>query len=470
MLVSREYVKGLLRDPADEAWKSGVAQLKDDKKKRRVTLGSDGNTKVVLEASMDAYTKRLTKELVSAQMDEGRVLAIVKTRDQASALNRVAVTELIKRQEGGGRFAVIADNVFARGMPIVLARGDVSGITHGQIYRVEAVGKNSIFVKTDAGTNIELNADQVEDHIDAAFVVTSSRAHFLKNPPTKIVAFGAGLDEHDLEWIEAQNIPTELVVLDADTATERDYLQLGRARVLELIKRDADRSDKSRSATYLLDRDSGKELGLEALQMEVKVTTAAINAVQNETPRNVARNDIEHDIIEQRRILADLTGRVETAADDVEREDAARGVEQVVARLAGLAQRSAIVSSELPDEDAAIVAELERSDERHANDEARLVELHEKLQRYSRIRITAAIKNPQPYHNSIPINPDLSVAEQQASKMVKLAIIEEYRTKWNITDTTSGLGPIPAGGVQLREWTEANWELGYDDQEAARRR
>jgi hypothetical protein len=151
-------------------------------------------------------------------------------------------------------------------------------------------------------------------------------------------------------------------------------------------------------------------------------------------------HDIERELIGLRNRKKDLSAKMKGAESEEDRLDAQRGAENTEVSIAAANERYKIATGDLSDDDPRVAKELDKSVEEHGKDTSHLVEVEKLLRHFVQARVTAAVKNPQPYHPALSNDPILSVEVAYRQRQELIAAVEEYRAEWAITDTQAALG------------------------------
>jgi hypothetical protein len=269
-----------------------------------------------------------------------------------------------------------------------------------------------------------------------------------------VIVVASGLDGVDLVKLNEKGVPLDLMITDPQLSSDILY-KAGAAEHTYNQFLDGMRLDvSSLSATAV--RSQGVEKGIESAREEIVISARRMDEVRDATPRETAKRDLELERIAAREREEDLLARsADAALEEKDRLDAAQGIAVVEAELATLVERSAIITSKLPDDDPAVVSEIAISVALHELDAERLSTAEKHLKRYWQARVTDAIKSPRDYHQVLDddVDPELDLQAAQEARLEKLARIEEYRMKWGITDGQTALGDAPKGGLQAREWS-----------------
>jgi conjugative relaxase-like TrwC/TraI family protein len=455
--------KSLGDGPAEVMLGEAAAQLRAGQLPSPVPIVN--GVEVTVRGDASAATMRIAQEAAQAHRIGERTVAVAKTRAMASDLSDAAVAHLVATGGGTRVSTSIHDRLWTRDMPVVMARGAVNGLVRGETYHVAAVSSTFMFIETDNGKRVELSADQVRDHLDSGLALTTEWAQLHPVNADKIVAHGSGLIGEDLEWLASQKAPVEIVILDPVVASERARKKVQDEKVMELLKRDSGAGWRTRSAHAMVRDAEGQEIGLASLQQEVKLSSRAIDKVRTLVPRDLARQDLELEMIRLRKKQADLTAKLDLVAPGSDEVDYTNGLQRCEQELAQLDVRYEVLVSNLADAEPSIAAEIARSAELHSVDAKRLVEADKRIRRYVQARVTHAMKHPQPYHR-LPVDPDLDSISAQARRLELLTMTEEYRTRWGILDPENALGPVPTADSQLEEWAALAREIGIDESPA----
>jgi hypothetical protein len=422
----------------------------------------DDRLSVTMDVAAEVARSRIARDVAQANQLGERRVAVTKTREMAAELSDAVVRELIRNGEGTVLPVKMGDHHWVRNMPVIL-RGELEGLRHGETYFVAALSKGAMVIETSEGRRVQLTATQVRDQLCSGLAVTCARAQE-GTDASSLVVVAAGLCDYDFEWLENQSLSAEIVLTDPEVAGEHAYRLACDAKVTEILDNEVKEDKRAYSATHLLN-NQGEEIGLSSLQAEIRITAGAVNEVRSFEPREVARHDIERDMIgvrRRRRELEDLSrGDDDELAED--REDAKLGLVALDEELADLDQRYEVITGKAPDSDPAVATELLTSAERHAADLARFAEAGKRLTRYTQARVTVAIKSPRPYHRQLKVDPDLDIAVAEARRQELLVLVEEFRTRWGVSDLNSVLGKTPEAGIQLEEWAVVASELGTLD-------
>ena len=412
----------------------------------------------------DEMRRSLARSVVDARSRGVDVVAIAKTREMAGDLSDSIVSVLVEEANGRLVPATINGRTWVVGQPVIVARGEVDGLDHGSTTTIASVSESGMFLELDNGKKLQLSPEEVEQHLDSGLAVTAARARRgIEGGADGMVVVAEGLDEDDLRWIEKQARQTVFLVTDPVTAANAAYEASVDDHIMELLDRETRNDFQARSIHSVLEQEI-PETGLESLQAEIRLTAKRIDEVRTLSPREVAIRDLEHERIQARKRREEL----EAIAGDKSMEyfednfDASRGMTAIDSKLEELGERYAMVTGKLPDDDEDIAHEIEISQEYHSADTDRLAQAERRLARYTQARVTSAIRSPQPYHQEIKVGPELDVAAQQAERLAQLIMIEEYRTKWGITDELTALGEVPRGGLQAEEWAAIAERLGRD--------
>jgi hypothetical protein len=580
------------------------------------------------------------------------ICSVAATHAMANELSDAIVSEL--KVLGGETMhpTKIGDRLWITGMPVVVARGEIEGLRHGEKYYITSVGRTRMFVETAGGTRVEVSAKQVREQLDSGFSVTAARARQGVVADESLLVVASGLREKDLTWLGEQTAPVEFFVTDPKVSGEFAQREADEARALEALqegcsvgtlsatemlkaqqvsmKRAAKKrveksarqaetaaayvakleeqvaktksavaereaklvaavqwgqwaaelpddggtttttvksvkklvaetmadaklgdtgsapawhvvldtpnpygikrviehevsagdsleitlsakrvaSERKGSATeverqaqhlakahsrlgvneeqILLARDREIEalritaeaegalayatsefVGLAGIQEEIRLTTRAIDSVRGTSPRVVAARDIEQELASLHDRERELTQRMSEISltnseePDVHDEavltwiEAMTSKDRINAQLVTTGERYQTVISDLPDDDELVTCEIIESTARHAADQERWEEANELLARYSEILVTSAMRDPRPYHPTLPLDDAVSVKEAQELLHEQLVTIEEYRLRWNIHDPEFALGPEPEDSLQFDDYVRA---------------
>lgn len=410
----------------------------------------------------DASTTRRLAGSVARSQDQGpRTVALAKSSAMAREISDGAVREIVGASGGKIKSVTLDGRKWVRDMPVYLAHGEVAGLTHGESYRIVALSPTSMFIEDSTGTRTELDAELVHKHIESGFAVTTSWAQANHTGAEKFIINGSGLTADDFAWVVADETPTEIVICDPAVKSERTRRDAYDEQVMALLKQDSGAGWQARSASAMLRANGAEEIGLESLQQEIRLSSKAIDVVRNMAPRDVARRDVEQKIVELRKLRDELDANLSTMEPGQDEVDTRAGLRRRTAELDELNETYQLLLSAEPDSHPEIVRELATSAAYHAQDTSRLAEVERKLNRYVQARVTAAMKQPRPYHR-VPVDTTLTPEAAQARRLLLLTRIEEYRTKWGIDDPNEALGEVPTMGAQLDEWASLADELGVE--------
>jgi conjugative relaxase-like TrwC/TraI family protein len=443
---THEWLKAKMGPPAaDDFLTTSANQLRSGLPNAKAQLGD--RLSVTMDVAADVARSRIARDVAQANQLGERRVAVTKTREMAAELSDAVVRELIRAGEGTVLPVKMGDHHWVRNMPVILARGELEGLRHGETYFVSALSRGAMVVETSEGRRVQLTATQVFDQLDSGFAVTSARAQE-GTDASSLVVVAAGLCDYDLGWLEEQSLSAEIVLTDPEVGGEHAYYLACDAKVTEILDNEVKEDKRAYSATHLLN-NQGEEIGLSSLQAEIRITAGAVDEVRSFEPREVARHDIERDMIGVRRRQRELEDLSRGGDDELaeDREDAKRGLVVMDEQLADLDERYQVITGKVPDSDPAVATELLTSAERHAADLARFAEAEKRLIRYTQARVTVAIKSPRPYHRQLKVDPDLDIAAAEARRQELLVLVEEYRTKWGVSDLNSVLGKTPESGI-----------------------
>lgn len=404
-----------------------------------VTVLSD-NVAVSMMSTTKAMNDRIAREIAGAHLTDERHVGVVRSRAMAIELNN-AVVDQLKDMSGKRTYSPkIGESRWVKGMPVLVARGDVDGLAHGETYTVVALNKDSLILSTTDGRRIEMNEREVTKHLDPAFVVTAARAREGIGEVDKFIGAAPGLDREQLGQLAGFDGAVEIVVPDPDVSGALAWVKEMDKVMMDHLTKDAGTGWESRSATDMLAWRQGEEVGLAALQTEIASITRVIDEVRNLSPREVLVRDIERERIALRDRQKDLTEKVKTADNDEDRLDSQFGVARVEQSLKVADDHYQLAIGDLPDEDPLVAATLTGSVERHAQDAEHLAEVEGLLRHFVQARVTAAAKFPKPYHPQLSIEPELSAGTAYIRRQEQIVAIEEYRAKWGISNYDSALG------------------------------
>jgi hypothetical protein len=358
----------------------------------------------------------------------------------AVALNNAIVNQL-KAVSGKRIYSPkIGDNRWVKGMPVIVARGKVEGLEHGETYYVAALTKDSLSLSAPDGKRVEVKGDDVVKNLDPAFVVTAARLRDGIDSVDKLIAIAPGLDIEQLDLLGSLNHEIEIVVPDPDVTGALAWVEEMDEVMMGHLMKDSGTGWDSRSASDMLAWREGEEVGLRGLQGEVARTVKRIDEVSKLTPREVLVRDIERELIGLRNRQKDLAEQVKRSENEEDRLDAQGGLERVDRDIAEASDRYETMTSGIADDDPQVVVEIAKSTKQHDGDANHLIEVEELLRHFVQVRVTAAAKNPQPYHPLLSTDPGLPVEAAYKQRQEHIVAIEEYRTQWGIIDTRTALG------------------------------
>jgi conjugative relaxase-like TrwC/TraI family protein len=447
--------------------KPGAAYLKDAAAALRVgampkQAQISDQLRLRMELGADTELAYISREIARATALGDRAVAVTKTHDRAVELSNAVVGQLVTIGGGTVRSAQIGDGAWVPNMPVVLARGEIEGLTHGATYFVATVSRHGMIVETADGQRRQLSAEQVRNHLDSGLALTTKRIAE-GTDATALLVEAEGLADFDLEWIESQSMPVTLVVTDAELAGEHAWDLECRAKLEADFEDEMKLDPRSYSATYFLKQLAG-EKGLDGLQATFREAQQAVYDAKTHTPRELAALDLEREMIAARTRRKDLEAR--SREDELSPEDLAdaqAGIVNTNVDLAGLDERYQAVIGDMGDDDPSIVAEMAASRARHAPDAERLAASAEQLTQYAQARVTIAMNTPRPYHEAIVVDSSRGLAEDEKQRRELIFLVEEYRVRWGVTDPYAPLGETPGPGRQQEEWAAASRALGVSD-------
>jgi hypothetical protein len=126
----------------------------------------------------------------------------------------------------------------------------------------------------------------------------------------------------------------------------------------------------------------------------------------------------------------------------IEIRDALRGLHQLESDRRALDRRYEVVTSNVPDWDPAVEAEIKKSELSHADAMNRKVEIEEMLTHYVDMHVLDAMKAPKPYHQAAGLIFDVKDPDYERSRGL-LVQLEEFRLRWAVTDRNLPLGEAP---------------------------
>lgn len=356
----------------------------------------------------------------------------------------------------------IAGKSWIKGMPVVLTRGTIEGLEQNKTYTITYVNKSEINVKGDDGKTVRIEGAHLKK-LESGFAIT---AHQLKEgcEADKFIAVASGLDLEDLDTLAKQECEVEIVLPDPDLTGDLTWQNHVAEVMNEHVTLDSQTSWEARSSLDLAATREGEEVGLEALQAEVKATAKMIDEVREfaDRPRDLARRDIERELIAIREAQKDTQKRVKAAEDEEQRMNALLAVEAAERAINSAEERRLAVVSSLPDSDPSVRRELEKSAEFHSHDVKRMADAEKLLNTFVQDRVTAARKNPAAFTPAL--DETLPLKEAYTQQHERIAAIEFYRLKYNIKDPNRALGPKPEDeGVQLDDYREMQRVLGIEE-------
>jgi conjugative relaxase-like TrwC/TraI family protein len=404
-----------------------------------VTVLSD-NVAVSMMSTTKAMNDRIAREIAEAHLTDERRVGVVRSRAMAIALNN-AVVDQLKDMSGQRTYSPkIGESRWVKGMPVLVARGDVDGLAHGETYTVAALNKDSLILATTDGRRIEMNEGEVTKHLDPAFVVTAARAREGIGEVDKLIGAAPGLDREQLDQLAGFGGVVEIVVPDPDVSGALAWVKEMDKVMMDHLIKDAGTGWDSRSASDMLAWRQGEEVGLAALQTEIASITRVIDEARNLSPRELLIRDIERERIALRDRQKDLTEKVKIADNDEDRLDSQSGIARVEQSLKVADDHYQLAIGNLPDDDPLVAITLTGSVEHHEQDAEHLAEVEGLLRHFVQARVTAASKFPKPYHPQLSIEPELSAETAVIRRQEQIVAIEEYRARWGVSSYDSALG------------------------------
>jgi hypothetical protein len=424
----------------------------------------DVHVTVSMMSTTRAMNDQVSHEIASSHLIGERHVAVVRSREMAVELNN-AVVDQLKAVSGKRIYSPkIGDNRWVKGMPVIVAKGEIEGLNHGETYFVAALTKDSLSLSAPGGNRVEVRGDEVAKHLDPAFVITAARLREGIDNVDKVIGIAPGLDSDQLNLLGSLDDEVEIVVPDPDVTGALAWVKEMDAGMLGHLVKDSGTGWDSRSASDMLAWREGEEIGLKGLQGEVARTVKRIDEVSKLAPREVLARDIERELIGLRNRQKDLVEQVKKSEYEEDRLDAQSGLEKTERDIVEANDRYKIVTSGLSNDNPQVEEEFEKSNKHHGEDASHLIEVEKLLRHFVQARVTAATKNPQPYHPSLSTDPNLSVEAAYKQRQELIVAIEEYRTQWGITDTRNALGSDELEvGIQRDHYDRVARLLSEDD-------
>jgi conjugative relaxase-like TrwC/TraI family protein len=439
---------------------------------------------VRMEIGDDTITQSVSQDVARSNWFGERKVAVARTTARVHELSDAIVRDTVAMSGGTLHYDKIDDRLWVKNMPVVVGRGDVKGLEHGKTYFVTGAASRGLRIETGDGHSLSLNAEEVAAHIDSAYAVTAARMRVGIDAEAYVVE-AHGLSDSDITHLEETEVPAEIIIVDPQLEVDHEYDNACRAQVQDALEADLKVEPRSHSAMYFreyMEKKYGAEVGIDSLQAEMNRISSEVYEVRNMDPRDLARRDLDRAIhgvsvrtknanervaklwgspVEDISIVEEevrpqfFTEPEEGAGDDkakptreldeeirVDLRDTLRNLDALKAERAELDRRYEVITSDVPDDDPAVVKEITRSQARHESAIARESEVAELLNHYVGLRVLDAKKAPRPYHQAAGLILDEKAPEYKQSQEL-LVRIEEYRALWNVTDRDLPLGTKP---------------------------
>jgi conjugative relaxase-like TrwC/TraI family protein len=442
---------------------------------------------VRMERDDDSITESVANEVAQANWLGERKVAVARTSSRAHELSDAIVLNTVAMAAGTLRYHKIDDRLWVKNMPVIVGRGDIEGLEHGHTYFVAGAASRGIILDIGGGKTHRLSAEEVAKHVDSGYAITSARMRIGTDAESYVVE-GHDLSESDLSHLEEKSVPSEIVVVDPQLEVDHEYDNACRANVLEAFETDLKVEPRSHSAMYFreyMERRYGADAGLDSLQAAMKNISGEVNEIESLPKRDLARRDLDRAIFKveahrakEKERLSELWGErvedlsvvesvinpafgrfgteednaneVESPASpkEIDREtrieirDALRGLHQLESDRRALDRRYEVVTSNVPDWDPAVEAEIKKSELSHADAMNRKVEIEEMLTHYVDMHVLDAMKAPKPYHQAAGLIFDVKDPDYERSRGL-LVQLEEFRLRWAVTDRNLPLGEAP---------------------------
>jgi hypothetical protein len=199
-----------------------------------------------------------------------------------------------------------------------------------------------------------------------------------------------------------------------------------------LARRDLDRAIFKVEAHKAKEKERLSELWGEKIE-DLSVVESIINPGFN---RFGAEEDIANEV-EGPKPPKEINGETR-----IEICDALRGLHQLESDRRALDRRYEVVTSNVPDWDPAVEAEIKKSELSHADAMNRKVEIEEMLTHYVDMHVLDAMKAPKPYHQAAGLIFDVKDPDYERSRE-RLVQLEEFRLRWAVIDRNLPLGEAP---------------------------
>jgi conjugative relaxase-like TrwC/TraI family protein len=444
---------------------------------------------VRMEIGDDTITDSVSQDVARANWLGTRKVAVARTIARTHEVSDAIVRDTVAIAAGTLHYHKIDDRLWVKNMPIIVARGDVKGLEHGQTYFVTGAASQGLRVDDGEGHKVSLTPGEVAAHIDSGYAVTAARMRAGIDAEA-YVAEAHGLSESDITHLEETGVPTEIVVVDPQLEVDHEYDTACRAQVQEAFEADLKVEPRSHSAMYFreyMEKKYGKEVGIDSLQAEMNRISSEVYEVRNMDPRDLARRDLDREIhgvsertknanermaklwgspVEDIAVVEevvrpqffsdpeeDAQDRAVKSTKELEEEtrvnlrDTLRNLDALKAERKSLDRRYEVITSDAPEDDHAVAKEIALSQARHESALMREGEVAELLNHYVGLRVLDAKKAPRPYHEAAGLILDEKNPGYKQSQEL-LVRIEEHRAKWGIKDRDLPLGTKPELGAK----------------------
>jgi conjugative relaxase-like TrwC/TraI family protein len=410
-----------------------------------ISVELDSTLTVSMMSTTTAQDDRLAANIAAAHVKGERHVGVVRSLEMAADLNEAVIDQLKAASTTRVYSPRIGDHRWVKGMPVVVNSDEIEGLQRGEIYFVSALSKDGLFLGTTDGRSVQVKETKKEKlvtkSLNPAFVVPTARLERGIGDVDKLIAVASGLDSQDLARLETHGGPVELLVPDPEQTAALKLIEgMDKVMLEDHLVKDAGSGWDSRSASEMVAWRAGEEVGLKRLQADIAATAKKIDEVRELSPREVVVRDIERELIGLRNRQKDLAEQVKNSENEEDRLDAQSGLEKTERDIVQANNRYKITTSGLSDDDPEVALVLEKSTKQHGEDSSHLIEIEKLLRHFVQARVTAAVKNPQPYHPSLSTDSNLSVEAAYGQRQELIAAIEEYRAEWALTDTLSALG------------------------------
>ena len=408
----------------------------------------------IVAAATDEDSKRFRKAELLSNPD---AIGIAATPEMARDLANEVVVARAAANPDHDLPERIGDRLFIADQRVILT-DDVEGLSMGTILTISAISSDRIALRADDGTISVFEHGQVAAAMSPTSGLTFREAEQLRLPDdAPLVVIAAGMRERDLLSIEKTGNPATLIYADPELTAEAEHQKEIYEAVLAKVKHAA--GNGKQTAIDQLLAAQGQEIGLDALQAEVRTAAANIEAGYAVKPEEQARKDLDKHVAElyERRSRQKNLVEVSIILDD--KAAALRGLAAIDTEIDQANHKLAVLRGEIgtSDERAQIIGESQTLRER---DQTRLQQATRRMDQFVQMRVTKVIKDPQPYHDEIPRDPELPVEQQESAWRQLLIEVEGYRTKWDETDSFLAIGKAPEKtGIQLDEWLRLNQQL-----------